>query len=176
MRYLVLVLLAIPTICQAQAPSPYAGMQARPIKSLSDQQIADLKAGRGMGLALPAELNGYPGPAHVLELARSLDLADAQKAKIEALFAAMHAEAIGLGEKVIDAEARLNDLFASKTVTDASLADATRTAARLEGELRAAHLKYHLATLAVMTPEQVVRYGELRGYAAPADHSTHHHP
>ena len=37
--------------------------------------MADLRAGRGMGLALAAELNGYPGPAHVLELADKLDLA-----------------------------------------------------------------------------------------------------
>lgn len=47
----------------ASAQSPYAGMQRRPIEALSEQQIADLKAGRGRGLALAAELNGYPGPA-----------------------------------------------------------------------------------------------------------------
>ena len=58
----------------AFAQSPYAGMQARSIKALSEQQIADLKAGRGMGLALAAELNGYPGPAHVLEVADQLGL------------------------------------------------------------------------------------------------------
>jgi hypothetical protein len=40
---------------------------------LSEQQVAYLKAGRGMGLALPAELNGYPGPAHVLSI-RGLQL------------------------------------------------------------------------------------------------------
>jgi hypothetical protein len=43
--------------------APYAGMQTRPVKALTEQQLADLKAGRGMGLALAAELNGYPGPA-----------------------------------------------------------------------------------------------------------------
>jgi hypothetical protein len=47
----------------AQSAQPYSGMQTRPIKALSDQQVADLKAGRGMGLALAAELNGYPGPS-----------------------------------------------------------------------------------------------------------------
>lgn len=51
--------------------SPYTGLQERPIKALSDQQIDDLREGRGMGLALPAELNGYPGPRHVLGLAGS---------------------------------------------------------------------------------------------------------
>ena len=54
------------------AETPYAGLQARQIKSLSEQQVADLKAGRGMGMALAAELNGYPGPAHVLRMSRSL--------------------------------------------------------------------------------------------------------
>ena len=44
----------------AQAPQHYAGLQERPIRALSEQQIADLKAGRGIGLALAAELNGYP--------------------------------------------------------------------------------------------------------------------
>ncbi len=43
------------------AAAPYAGFQDRPIKALSQQQIDDLQAGRGMGLALAAELNGYPG-------------------------------------------------------------------------------------------------------------------
>lgn len=44
--------------------SPYAGLPAREIKALSPEEIADLAAGRGMGLALAAELNGYPGPRH----------------------------------------------------------------------------------------------------------------
>jgi hypothetical protein len=29
--------------------TPYAGLQGRPIKALSELQIADLQAGRGMG-------------------------------------------------------------------------------------------------------------------------------
>jgi hypothetical protein len=48
------------------------------VKTLSDEQIADLKAGRGMGLALAAELNGYPGPSHAVELAGPLDLSGEQ--------------------------------------------------------------------------------------------------
>jgi hypothetical protein len=45
---------------------------------LSDEQIADLRAGRGMALALTAELNGYPGPLHVLDLADQLALTATQ--------------------------------------------------------------------------------------------------
>ncbi|MBW5435799.1 hypothetical protein FXB41_13685 [Bradyrhizobium canariense] len=54
-------------VAGAQSGQPYAGLEHRPIKALSHQQIEDLRAGRGMGLALAAELNGYPGPSHVLE-------------------------------------------------------------------------------------------------------------
>src|SRR3977135_712198 len=81
----------------AVAQTPYAGMQTRSIKALSDQQIADLRAGRGMGLALAAELNGYPGPSHVLELADKLDLSPDQRAGVARLFDSMKAEAVPLG-------------------------------------------------------------------------------
>ena len=63
----------------AFAQTPYAGMQNRPIKALSEQQVADLNAGRGIGMALAAELNGYPGPSHTLELADKLELSADQR-------------------------------------------------------------------------------------------------
>ena len=90
-------------------------MQARPIKGLSEQQVADLKAGRGMGLALPAELNGFPGPAHVLELADQLELSSDQRARVQSLFDAMKAEAVPLGSRLLDQEAALDQQFASTT-------------------------------------------------------------
>ena len=67
----------------AQSSRPYAGMQARAIKALSAEQIADLQAGRGMSLALAAELNGYPGPRHVLEFVEQLGLTDQQRADVQ---------------------------------------------------------------------------------------------
>ena len=100
-------LVLAPDMLAAQSPQPYAGLEGRPIKALSDQQVSDLRAGRGMGLALAAELNGYPGPMHVLELADALRLSDQQRAKMHDLFAAMRAEAIPLGDKLIAQEAEL---------------------------------------------------------------------
>ena len=156
----------------AQAQQPYAGFEGRPIKALSDQQIADLRAGRGMGLALAAELNGYPGPSHVIDLANSLELSEAQRTKMEALFAAMKADTVPLGEKLIAEEADLERQFASKTITEPSLTAAMQAIAKSQAALRAAHLKYHLATAEVLTPTQVKRYAELRGYSngPPAGH------
>jgi hypothetical protein len=89
----VLALVLAPQPSSSQTQSPYIGFETRPIKSLSDQQVGDLRAGRGMGLALAAELNGYPGPAHVMELAGSLELTEGQRTRVEALLAAMKAEA-----------------------------------------------------------------------------------
>ncbi len=143
---------------------PYAGLDSRPVKALSPEQLADLRAGRGMGLALPAELNGYPGPTHVLELAGPLGLTPEQRARTEALVAAMKAEAIPLGERLIADETALDRLFAEKQATAGTLAAASARVGATQAALRAAHLRYHLDMIAVLTPGQVERYATLRGY------------
>jgi hypothetical protein len=157
----------------AIAQMPYTGLQTRQIKALSDQQIADLKSGRGMGLALAAELNGYPGPAHVLELADKLDLTPDQRAKVQRLFDAMKAEALPLGSRLIEQEADLDRQFAMHTVTPESLKVATGNVAATQGTLRETHLKYHLSTTALLTPDQMRRYTELRGYGDQPMHHQH---
>jgi Spy/CpxP family protein refolding chaperone len=157
------------------AETPYAGMQARTIKALSDPQLADLRAGRGMGLALVAELNGYPGPAHVLELADKLDLTPDQRSKVQGLFDSMKAEALPLGARLIEQEAALDRQFAVHTVTPESLRTATAEVASTQGSLRETHLKYHLSTVAILTPEQTHRYAELRGYGDHQPMQQHHH-
>ena len=157
----------------AIAETPYVGMQIRTVKALSDQQIADLKAGRGMGLALAAELNGYPGPAHVLELADKLDLTTDQRNKVQSLFDSMKAEAVPLGSKLIDQEAELDNQFATHTITQESLKAATAEVAMTQGMLRDTHLKYHLATIAILSADQMHRYSELRGYGDQP--KMHHH-
>jgi len=158
------------TQAQHAPASPYAGWEHRPVKALSHEQIADLRAGRGMGLALPAELNGYPGPVHVLELGDQLRLTREQRTRVQELHAAMKAEAIPLGERLIEQEADLERQFAGKSVTPASLQAATVEIGATQGALRLAHLRFHLATLDVLTPDQVTQYGELRGYQASEGH------
>jgi hypothetical protein len=161
-------------VAAAHAQTPYAGMQARPIKALSEQQVGDLKAGRGMGLALAAELNGYPGPAHVLELADKLDLSAAQRSEVQRLFDSMKAEAVPLGARLIEQEADLDRQFAGRTVTPESLKASTAVVAATQGILRETHLKYHLSTAALLDPAQMVKYAELRGYRADSS-SGHKH-
>lgn len=145
-------------------PAPYAGMQQRDIKALSEQQMADLKAGKGLAMALPAELNGYPGPAHVLELAAELNLSAEQHHRTQQLFVRMQAEARALGEQLIAAERQLDALFRTRQADPDTVTAASISAAQLQGRLRAAHLRYHLAMMDILSAEQVAIYQRSRGY------------
>ncbi len=129
----------------ATAASPYAGWQGREVKSLSDRQIEDYLKGNGMGLALPAELNHYPGPRHVLALAEDLALTAAQRTVVTALEARMSEEAIALGKTVIAREADLDALFAQGRASEEGIEALTMRIGGLKGRLRATHLKYHLS-------------------------------
>lgn len=149
-----------------QLDRPYAGLQTREIKALSREQMGDLAAGRGMGLALAAELNGYPGPRHVLELGTQLSLTDEQRSKVQGLFDSMRSEALPLGQKLLSAESDLNRAFVERTITAEKLEAMTAGIGELQGKLRDTHLKYHLATAALLNPDQLRRYNDLRGYTA----------
>lgn len=178
LRLALLFAAALAPAAQAQhgaaPPAPYAGLEQRPVKALSEQQIAELRAGRGMGLALAAELNGYPGPSHVLELADKLALTEAQRARTQELFDAMKREAITIGETLIAQETALDRHFSDRSITPAVLASSTEAIGGTQAALRRAHLKYHLATVEVLTAEQVRRYGELRGYGGGGPAPAHH--
>ena len=75
---LALVLMLITTYTFAASDhshkSKYAGEEKREIKSLSETDIEELKNGKGWGLAKAAELNGLPGPAHLLEMKEEINL------------------------------------------------------------------------------------------------------
>lgn len=143
---------------------PYAGLQERGIKALSAQQIEDLRAGRGMSQALAAELNGYPGPLHALELADQLGLAGEQRQQVEALYEAMQRQASELGVALIEAERELDRLFRSRTATAGAVEAQTQEIARIQGRLRAVHLQKHLDMVDILSAEQVATYNRLRGY------------
>jgi Spy/CpxP family protein refolding chaperone len=151
-----------------QQTSPYAGMQERRITSLSDEQIADLKAGHGMGLSLPAELNGYPGPRHVLDLAEQLELTPDQRAGAAALFEAMRNEAVPAGERLIAREAALDRLFADRSARPDTVAAAVSAIAEAQATVRLTHLKYHIAMAEMLSAAQRARYAALRGYSEAA--------
>ena len=169
-----LCLLGAAPVALAAGParSPYAGEQRREIKALSGKDVQDLLAGRGMGLAKSAELNRYPGPAHVLELSDRLGLSAEQKARTKSVFDAMDARARALGKALVEREAELDRLFASREISRATLESSLAEISKLQDELRRVHLEAHLAQTDILTQGQVAAYVELRGYGG-MDHSGH---
>jgi len=163
---------------RANAPSPYVGQEGREIKALSSQEIADYLAGKGMGLAKAAELNGYPGPAHVLELAVQLELTAEQRAQTAALFQSMQWRAIALGKALVEEERTLDQHFASRSINATILASVLARIGSLQGQLRQVHLEAHLEQTALLTPQQIAKYLQLRGYGTSSGqvrHGDRHH-
>jgi hypothetical protein len=181
MRTILVVLLVLAPITSAVAQhapgpaepghrSPYRDQHAAGARGLTAQEIGDLAAGRGMGLARAAELNGYPGPRHVLDAARDrqLVLSDDQWMAVQRVFDTMEQEARKLGARVIAEEQALEAAFRAGAITEDDLASRVSRLATTQGDLRQVHLRAHLATRALLTETQIARYHELRGYTSPA--------
>jgi Spy/CpxP family protein refolding chaperone len=159
------LLITIPCLTFAQSGhSPYAGQEKREIKALSREDIEGYLAGEGMGFAKAGELNHYPGPKHVLELAGELSLEKEQIDKTKETYNRMHKDAVFLGRKIVEKERSLDHLFASQKIDKEELRGITREIGTLQGDLRAVHLKAHLEMKEILTPHQIHRYDELRGY------------
>jgi Spy/CpxP family protein refolding chaperone len=149
---------------QAQPPSTYAGQEARAITSLSEQDVADILAGKGWGLAKAAELNNYPGPRHVLDMASDLSLTAQQRIALEEIFSRMQAEAIAAGQLYLGSERTLDGAFRQDRIDATRLSQLSADAGQRHAALRAVHLAAHIETKALLTPHQIARYAELRGY------------
>lgn len=154
---------------QSSVHSQYSGQQDRSIKSLTPEDIRGLKAGAGTpfnGMAKPAELNGYPGPRHVLDAneAGEFDLTEDQLNKIEQLFVEMQEKAIPLGEKIIELETEIDTQFKEKSITDNKLKELINESGEYYAKLRYTHLTTHLQIVNILNSKQVQLYNELRGY------------
>lgn len=170
----VLLAVAINHVASAAPPTSYAGQEQREIKALSPEKVKDYLAGKGMGLAKAAELNRYPGPAHVLGLADKLQLNAQQKTLSEAIFKTMQAAAIRQGKALVEKERELDRLFAGGGITDEDLRAALEEIGRLQAAVRQTHLQAHLEQRKILTQQQIVRYEELRGYASHAGRAHQH--
>jgi hypothetical protein len=166
MRKVLLVAVASLAL-MGQAPSPYVPLQERPIKALDAERVRGLLAGEGLTYALAAELNGFPGPLHAVELGARIGLSRAQIAAARARTETGRAEFRRLGAELVAAERALDASFADRRIDPETLRRLVGEAARLDGELRLAHLALHLDQTADMTQDQVRRYMQARGYDRP---------
>jgi Spy/CpxP family protein refolding chaperone len=146
--------------------SPYAAHRGAAATGLLPEEVEGLVSGKGMALALAAEVNGYPGPRHVLDASEAgqLALRPDQQAAVEALHARMLEDAQAKGREILEVESHLAQRFRHGHIDDASLRDALDRIGQLRAELRFIHLRTHLATRALLTPDQIARYNAVRGY------------
>jgi Spy/CpxP family protein refolding chaperone len=167
------------TAAQAHHPgqedSPDPRPEFRAIKSLTADEIQAYEEGTGHGMAKAAEQNHYPGPRHLLDLAKELQLSAEQIQQIERIKASMSAAAIPAGKQLIENERKLNRLFAEKKIDKAQLDAVVAESASIEGKLRLIHLSAHLEARKLLTNEQIDKYDELRGYKNTAKTSADAH-
>ena len=157
----------------AEISSPYAGQETREIKALSRDEINGYLSGDGMSFAKAAELNHYPGPKHVLELADQLQLSQEQRRRSQLIFDEMKAKAVGLGKQLVEKERLLDSRFAAANISDAELLQLVTEISVLHGKLRAVHLAAHLTQRAALTADQLMRYDAFRGYPGSGTHGQH---
>jgi hypothetical protein len=169
--------LVISSAAVGQSHSKYAGQEKRSIKSLSAKDIEELQRGGGWGLAKTAELNGVPGPAHLLEMKVQIGLTSAQITQITAIYGSMRARAEALGRKFIEIERELDGRFRDGSITSKSLSDLLKRSSDVRMRLRETHLAAHLEVRPLLSDKQVSQYNRLRGYgqsdpcaAAPKGH------
>ena len=165
-RTFTLAIIGLAVFSASAQGGPYAGQQHRDIKSLPAAEVTQLLSGEGMGLAKAAELNGYPGPAHVLEHAQALALTPEQQQASKTLMDNHKRRARQLGEALVAAERALDQAFATRQIDGPSLTRLTAEIGALQAQLREEHLRTHLAQTDILSAAQVRQYGALRGYTA----------
>jgi hypothetical protein len=115
-------------------------------------------------LAKAAELNGLPGPVHLLEMREEIQLSTEQVTAVEHAYRAMKRGAIPLGEQLIKLETRLEHAFASRQINESALKSLMTQIATVRGDLRYVHLAAHLKTPTLLSAEQIAAYNRLQGY------------
>lgn len=176
-----LIVLGLPTIAFAQtghdhhaghgapAAAGYTSLGDREIKALSDEELEGLLQGEGLGFALTAELNGIPGPLHILELAEPLGLTTEQREAVQRIFSGMREETRRLGAELVEVERMLDRRFAHRHIDADVVRELTGQIGELRGKIRAVHLIAHLDVDPLLTEEQRTAYRVLRGYEDPQD-------
>ena len=130
--------------------------------SCAEQFEAVVREGYAFGMAFAADRNGYPGPRHILELKTQLGLTADQEAKVTELMHAMLAESRPKGARLLEAERRLERLYADGVADEASVRAAVAEAERARSELRLAHLLIHLRARDLLSREQRDAYRKIQ--------------
>lgn len=147
------------TACGSRPEKP-AGLESR---TLARQEVTSLLKGHAMGMAAVAEMNGYPGPRHVLELKEELQLTPDQRFATSRLLGLVQGQARALGQRIVEAEQQLDVGMADGRLSREQVRQFIQNIASLRSQLRYTHIDAHLEQKKILNPEQIARYYELRG-------------
>ena len=170
MKFVKVVFFVFPFLLSVgHSMSPYVHQVKNKIKSLSREDLRGLKSGHGTpfgGMAKAAELNGLPGPRHVLDLKGELGLTLEQIKNIEGIYKKMNEKAVKVGRELVAKEAFMDREFQEGRVNPKNLEQMVNDSAQKYSQLRYIHLVAHLETAKVLQKKQVDQYNELRGYTS----------
>lgn len=113
-----------------------------------------------------AERNLFPAPQTAIFMANDLGLDGAQRRRLHELQLALDSEMATIGRRIQAEEARLDRAFMENVIDSGRIDGLTARIGALQAQLRAARLRAHLATRDLLSPEQLLRYAELRGFEA----------
>ncbi|HMB37963.1 MAG TPA: hypothetical protein VKO85_02715 [Wenzhouxiangellaceae bacterium] len=159
------------TVASTVAPHALAqetadsGQHGNRHQSMQAREFSNLRQGRGMGMGRVAGVNGYPGPRHVLEHAEALELTEGQIERSGELMARVKTRAPELGNQIVDAEKRLEAMFAEGSINAAKMDSLLLEIAELRAHLRSLHLTAHLDQAAVLTEAQLEKFKTLQSAA-----------
>jgi Spy/CpxP family protein refolding chaperone len=122
----------------------------------------NLLNGEGAGQGMYAEAHGYPGPKHVLDMQKDLQLSDEQKKSVQNIFDEMKSRAKELGQAIVKIEVELNSAFADGMISEKSVRDDSEEIGRIRGKLRSVHLIAHIKTKKVLNETQLAKYKKMR--------------
>jgi len=165
-RFLVMICCLYSTILYSDEvfTSKYIGEEVREIKSLSEDDVNSLLQGKGWGFAKAAELNGVPGPLHLLQMKNEIALKQSQIKNIKSVFNRMNLSAKEVGKQFVLSEKELNLAFFKRKISKEHLQKMLEKNGRLRTELRFIHLSAHLDMLDYLSEKQINQYNKLRGY------------
>lgn len=153
---------------------PHAVLSRPPVATprlsqLSDAQARAYLAGHEYGLGRSAAVHHFPSPVTVLTLTPQLVLFQDQSDPVKAIVERTRAKVVELGRQLVDQETKIDHALEAEEPDQAALEVMIRESARLQGELRLAHIKAHVDTKKLLRPDQLTRYGAMSGHVVEED-------
>jgi len=127
-----------------------------------EQERQALQEGRGFGRAAVADDNGFPGPRHILDWKKQLDLKPAQEKRVETLAERTRSKAIAKGQELQAREQELSRLLSTSKPNPQAVQKLLGQIGAAEADLRWIHIGAHIEARDILTPQQLARYNELR--------------